>query len=102
MPDSKDGGGDRASVITEEDRRDLITLLHMRFGRISPDVMAAIKAINDFSQIDHLILVAANAPGWNDFIQELQWPGFRMVGQNFDPLSGGLPERVGKEDTDDQ
>lgn len=102
MPESKDGGGDPTAAITEDDRRDLITLLHMRFGRISPDVMAAIKAINDFSQIDHLILVAANAPGWNDFIQELQWPGFRMVGQKFDPLPGGLPERVGKEDTDDQ
>lgn len=102
MPESKGGGGEPTSAITEDDRRDLITLLHMRFGRISPDVMAAIQAINDFSQIDHLILVAANTPGWNDFIQELQLPGFRIVGQKFDPLPGGLPKRVRKEDTDGQ
>ena len=75
-----------AHPITDADRRDLLALLDMRFGTVPQEVLAAIADIEDVSQIDHLILVAANAASWVDFIREVQEPGFRIVGQGFDPL----------------
>ncbi len=78
--------------ITTDDRQDLITVLDMRFGRIPPEVYRAIESLNDFSQIDHLILVAANASGWAEFLAEVTEPGFRIVGQAFDPLAKSLSE----------
>ncbi|NMP23972.1 hypothetical protein HIJ39_16685 [Sulfobacillus sp. DSM 109850] len=75
--------------ITNDDRQDLLALLDIRFGAVPEDVSEAIAAIEDVSQIDHLILVAANAASWTDFLREVREPGFRIVGQGFDPL----PER---------
>ena len=75
-----------AHPITDADRCDLLALLDMRFGAVPQEVLAAIAAIEDVSQIDHLILVAANAASWADFIREVREPGFRIVGQGFDPL----------------
>lgn len=73
-------------AITDNDRQDLLALLAMRFGAMPKGVMDAIGAIEDVSRIDHLILVAANAADWTDFLRELREPGFRIVGQGFDPL----------------
>lgn len=87
--------------ITDDDRFDLIALLEMRFGDVPSDVMDTVSAIDDFSQIDHLILVAANAAGWNEFLSEIHQPGFRIVGQGFDPLSQvsrAKPARNGEND----
>ncbi len=77
---------------TDDDRFDLIALLKMRFGDIPDEVTAAISSIDDFSQIDHLILVAANAVEWDEFLSEIRHPGFRIVGQAFDPLSRVMPQ----------
>ena len=72
--------------ITDDDRSDLLVLLKMRFGEVPDDMAAAIFSIDDFSQIDHLILVAANAAQWDEFVSEIRRPGFRILGQGFDPL----------------
>ncbi len=87
--------------ITDEDRGDLIALLKMRFGAVPSELMTALSAINDFSQIDHLILVAANASGWSEFISEVCQPGFRIVGQGFDPLRKTLSEKLARKEEND-
>ena len=88
--------------ITDEDRFDLIVLLEMRFGEVPREVVTVISAIDDFSQVDHLILVAANAAGWDEFLSELHQPGFRIAGQGFDPLNQVSPEPARKGENDDQ
>jgi hypothetical protein len=87
--------------ISDEDRDDLIALLKMRFGTVPSELMTAISAIHDLSQIDHLILVAANASGWSEFISEVRAPGFRLVGQEFDPLSKTRSEKLARKDESD-
>ena len=89
--DEHDGGEHGPHPITDQDREDLLALLNMRFGSIPDDVLQGIMAINDVSQIDHLILVAANAATWTAFLREVREPGFRIVGQGFDPLSENTP-----------
>lgn len=86
-----DGGEHVPHPITDQDREDLLALLNMRFGSIPDDVLQGIVAIDDVSRIDHLILVAANAATWSDFMQEVREPGFRIVGQGFEPLSENAP-----------
>jgi hypothetical protein len=97
-----DGREHASHPITEKDREDLLTLLNMRFGSISDEVLQRIRDIEDVSQIDHLILVAANAVTWTDFIQEAREPGFRIVGQGFDPLSEDAPVTETRRDRDGQ
>ncbi|MDA8204654.1 MAG: hypothetical protein M0Z36_01195 [Thermaerobacter sp.] len=87
MAEMQPGDAFSGHPINDDDRADLIALLKMRFGEVPADVMASIAAIEDFSQIDHLIIVAANAAGWDEFLAEVRQPGFRIVGQGFDPLS---------------
>lgn len=80
-------GNAHRATITEDDRLDLLGLLEMRFGQVPDEVREAIAGIVDFSQVDHLIIVGANAASWEEFIAEVRQPGFRIVGQGFDPLS---------------
>ena len=80
-------GNPHRAAITETDRLDLLALLQMRFGEVPEEVREAIAGIVDFSQVDHLIIVGANAASWDEFISEVRQPGFRIVGQGFDPLS---------------
>ena len=89
-----------APSITEADREDLLVLLEMRFGPVPQSIRNAVQAVDDFSRIDHLILVAANARGWKEFAAEAQDPGFRIVGQHFDPLGNDstTKERKGNAD----
>ncbi|MFD1038998.1 hypothetical protein ACFQ3N_11445 [Virgibacillus byunsanensis] len=72
----------------EQDREDLLGLLKLRFGDISPEVTQGIYEIDEFDTIERLILVAANAPDYKTFIQELKEGkgSFRIVGERFNPL----------------
>ena len=93
MPKLKDNGNSTTQPnivshsITDEDRGDLTALLTMRFGQVPQKVLAEIRNLGDFSQVDRLIIVAANAATFDDFVRELHRPGFRIVGQDFDPLA---------------
>ena len=87
-----EGEGSVPETITEDDRLDLIALLKMRFGEVPPHILSAIAKLRDFSQVDHLIIVAANAAGWEEFVAEIREPGFKIVGQGFDPLNDRGPE----------
>ncbi|WP_164669517.1 hypothetical protein [Virgibacillus doumboii] len=73
----------------EQDREDLIGLLKMRFGSVSPGVIEAIYQQDDFDTIERLILVAANVPDFKTFLEELEEGKgtFRMVGERFNPLN---------------
>lgn len=82
--------------LIEDDRRDLLALLRMRYGEVPPEIMASVAAIDDGSRIDHLILVAANAAAWSEFATEVRQPGFRIVGQGFDPLHRPSPAATGR------
>ena len=72
-----------------DDREDLIEILSMRFGSVSPEILEAIYQLNDFDTIERLILIAANAPNMNTFVEELkQGEGnFRIVGERFNPIN---------------
>ena len=71
-----------------QDREDLLSILRMRFGEMSPEVVQSIYEINDLNTIERLILVAANAPTSKVFLEELQEEGsFRIVGERVNPLS---------------
>ncbi|MCY0863852.1 MAG: hypothetical protein OWQ57_02765 [Sulfobacillus sp.] len=83
------------TIVTEQDREDLLTLLRMRFGAVDPEMESLIRAITDATQIDHLILVAANAARPEHVWQEVKQPGFRVVGQHFNPLNAEYPTTKG-------
>ncbi len=76
-------------VATDDDISDLLTLLQWRFGPVSDELAAKVRKLTDVSQIDHLILAAANAPTWDVVASELREPGFRMTGFQFDPHPEG-------------
>ena len=71
---------------TDSDHEDLLQVLTLRFGEVPNDVRALIAIVQDGDRMDHLILAAANAPGWEEFLQDLSQPAFRMVGTDYDPL----------------
>ena len=83
-----------------DDREDLIFLLRLRFGEVEPEVIEAIYEMDDLETIDRLILVAANAPEFRVFLEELNEGrgSFRIMGERFNPIttmlegSGGLDE----------
>ncbi len=88
--------------VGEDDRRDLLTLLAMRFGPPPPWVADAVATISDLNRLDHLILVVANAATWATVATELRQSGFRIVGADFDPLGPERPTRPKKETHDDR
>lgn len=72
-----------------EDKSDLLAIIEMRFGQMDEVHQKKLNEIDDFSQINRLILVAANAPTLDIFLSELNHPeaNFKIVGDNYDPLS---------------
>lgn len=71
-----------------EDREDLLNLLKMRFDSIPPGVVEAIYKISSLDDLERLILVAANAPTFKIFLEELgEGQGsFRIMGERFNPI----------------
>lgn len=72
-----------------QDREDLISLLRMRFGEIPVEMIYEIYDMNELDMIDRLILVAANAPSFDVFQEEMNSgkDSFRIIGERFNPLS---------------
>lgn len=69
------------------DREDLLTVLTMRFGAVPEPVRTRIAACHDTATLERLILVAANTPGWERFLSELEagTAAFRLVGEALEP-----------------
>lgn len=74
----------------QSDREDLLAVLVMRFGDVPNDIQAHIAAVTELDTLERLILVAANAPDWRSFVEELNAGSraFSLVGQRYDPLAG--------------
>lgn len=70
------------------DREDLIAVLRMRFGKISPEIVEAVYELNQIETLERLILAAANAPSLSVFLEELEAGdgSFKLVGERFNPL----------------
>lgn len=71
-----------------QDREDLISVLQMRFGNVPPSVIQKIYDINELDSLERLILVAANAPEFKIFLEEIEEgsEGFRIIGERFNPI----------------
>lgn len=70
-----------------QDREDLISVLRMRFGDIHPTLVEKVYELKDVNTIERLILVAANSPSLQVFLEELEEEGgFRIVGDRFNPI----------------
>lgn len=78
-----------------QDREDLIAILHMRFGDVPPALVEQIYELNDLDTLERLILVAANAPNFNIFLEEMEEGsgGFRITGERFNPIENDFEER---------
>lgn len=72
-----------------QDREDLISILRMRFGDIPAKMIDAIYQLDELDTIDRLILVAANAPSFKVFLEEMgaDEDSFRIVGERFNPIN---------------
>lgn len=79
----------RKDVGFVQDREDLISLLRMRFGEIPVEMIYEIYEMDELEMIDRLILVAANAPSFDVFQEEMNAgeDSFRIIGERFNPLS---------------
>lgn len=73
-----------------EDREDLIAVIQLRFGKVPPKVIEQIYDISDLNTLERLILVAANAPNFTIFLEELHEgeESFRIIGERFNPIEG--------------
>ncbi|WP_066062350.1 hypothetical protein [Neobacillus soli] len=80
-----------------DDREDLIAILRMRFGDNPGEMIQQIYDIDDMNMLQRLILVAANAPNWDIFVEEFQTgkDSFRLLGEEFNPLANILKGRGG-------
>lgn len=78
-----------------QDREDLIAVLQMRFGDIPPRLIEQIYELNDLNTLERLILVAANAPSFKVFLEELEEGAgaFRMTGERFNPIESSFEGR---------
>lgn len=74
-----------------QDQADLLAVLEMRFGDIPEGVIQQVRTLDDSNTLQRLILVAANAPTWEEFYTELLAgpEAFRLVGERFDPFRQG-------------
>jgi hypothetical protein len=79
------------------DREDLITVLKMRFGMITGEMIEKIYEIDNMNTLQRLILAAANAANWKIFLEEFhsEEESFRLLGENFNPIRDWLKERDG-------
>lgn len=79
-----------------QDREDLISILRMKFGEVPPEMIDAIYKLKDIDTLDRLILVAANAPTFEVFQEEMDEGdgNFRIVGERFNPIA----EMIGEDD----
>ncbi|WP_373894840.1 hypothetical protein [Virgibacillus sp. CBA3643] len=75
-----------------QDREDLISVLRMRFGDVSPGIIESIYEMEDLDTLERLILVAANAPTLKVFLEELEegTGTFRIHGERFNPIDSML------------
>lgn len=73
-----------------QDREDLIAVLQMRFGTVPPKIIEQIYNISDLNTLERLILVAANAPEFRVFLEEIEAgeDSFKLVGNRFNPIEG--------------
>ncbi|MCL6626639.1 MAG: hypothetical protein K6T68_08665 [Alicyclobacillus shizuokensis] len=55
-------------------KADLLALLALRFGLVPGEVSNVILAMDDPGQLERLIWMAAHAPTWAAFIEELKTP----------------------------
>lgn len=80
-----------------DDREDLITVLQMRFGYLSGEMIEKIYEINEMNTLQRLILAAANAANWSIFLEEFNAYGdsLRLVGDHLNPLRDLLRGRDG-------
>ncbi|SER64168.1 hypothetical protein SAMN04487944_107110 [Gracilibacillus ureilyticus] len=71
-----------------DDRQDLLEILRMRFGAIPPSLEEQLYQLQDYATLERLILVAANAPTLQVFIEEVNEgnDSFKIVGDRFNPL----------------
>lgn len=71
-----------------QDREDLIALLKMRFNSIPTGVIETIYGISSLDRLERLILVAANAPTFKIFLEEMEEnkDSFRIMGERFNPI----------------
>ncbi|GAB3060213.1 hypothetical protein [Virgibacillus ainsalahensis] len=71
-----------------QDREDLLSVLKMRFGSISPGIVQEIYDIKDMDTLERLILVAANAPSLKVFLEEMEEGegNFKITGERFNPI----------------
>lgn len=69
------------------DREDLLAVLTLRFGGVPETVRARIAACVHQPTLERWILVAANAPRWETFLNELgaRPDAFKIVGPLYDP-----------------
>lgn len=76
------------------DKEDLLAVLHMRFGDIPAAVREKVENIDKLDTVERLIIVAANVPTWDVFLQELKEgkDSFRVAGQMYDPLANEQKE----------
>lgn len=75
-----------------QDREDLLYVLQLRFGEIAPGIIEAIYQISDLHTLERLILIAANAPTFKIFLEELEAGNdcFRIVGNRFNPIDPAM------------
>lgn len=73
----------------QTDKDDLLAILSLRFGIVPIETKAQIEAVTDGAQLERLVLVAANVPTFESFVEELNESkeSFRIVGEGYNPLS---------------
>lgn len=78
----------RQAETMQVDREDILALLSIRFGLIPESVVKAIHDIEDPPALERLVLVAANVPNWQTFLDELKsgLTAFKIIGQSYNPI----------------
>jgi hypothetical protein len=80
----------RADDPLAADRTDLLQVLTARFGAVPPAVQEAIVRVTTVERLDTLILAAANAASWREFLGVLETKeAWRLVGPSFEPIQTG-------------
>ncbi|MDA8193140.1 MAG: hypothetical protein M0Z53_03955 [Thermaerobacter sp.] len=82
-------------LATRSEQADLLTIVTLRFGNVSDEVLTAVFATQEASRVGDLMLAAANATGWAEFERQLRAPGLSSPRGN-----SGLPpvERSAREE----